>query len=185
MVVAAFAVLKILIDSNGPLPAIAGQQKGLQEMKRVAAVFALAFFVFSTPVHAQSTAKKNSIEQLVETVADAYSSSTLGSLDSQRPYLGRVKIIIEHSLAGDTDKDRFEVKDFRTLAQGEQWLKGREREDGTPFRNLQPLVKCRKGLCTYDFNNGILHNQLYLKKVAYGYRNGRPFIKTIYLLDGD
>ena len=139
----------------------------------------------TSPVHAQSQTGKKTIEQLMETLEDAYGGSALGSLDAKRPYWRRVKIVIEHSLAGDTDKDRFEIKEFRTLAQAEQWLKSREREDGTPFRQTRPLLKCRKGLCSYDFNGGILHNQLYLKKVAYAYRNGRPYIRTIYLLDGD
>lgn len=154
-------------------------------MKRLAVLLALALFALSSSVQAQSAGGAKSIERLVDKLETAYANEALGRLDAQRPYLQRVKIVIEHSLAGDTDKDRFETREFRTLAQAERWLKSRQREDGTPFRNLRPLLNCRRGMCRYDFNGGILHNQLYFQKIAYGYRNGRPFIKTIYLLDGD
>jgi hypothetical protein len=46
-------------------------------------------------------------------------------------------------------------------------------------------VKCAKGVCTYNFDGGILHNNLYLKKITYGMRGGCPYLKSIYLLDGD
>lgn len=155
-------------------------------MKKLSVFFGLALcLIFSLPVQAQTRGAKKSIERLVKKLEVAYLNSSLGSLDAIRPIFRSVKIVIEHSLAGDTDKDRFEIKVFKTLAEGEQWLKRREREDGTPFRNLKPLSGCGKGRCSYDFFYGILHNQLYLKKVAYGYRNGRPYIRTIYLLDGD
>jgi hypothetical protein len=48
-----------------------------------------------------------------------------------------------------------------------------------------PLKRCRRGLCTYDFDGGILHNSLYLPMVAFGLRGGLPYVKTLYLLDGD
>lgn len=152
-------------------------------MKNLAVIVALILIIIALPVHASSPAKKESIEQVVKELSDAYMEKTLGKLDAERPYLGRVKIVIEHSLV--EGKGQFEIKNFNTLAKGERWLKSREREDGTPFREVRPLEGCNRGLCTYDFNGGILHNHLYIKKIAYGYRNGSPYIKTIYLLDGD
>ena len=154
-------------------------------MKKLAAVFALALFMLAAPAHAQSRAGRKSIERLEEKFGIAYMNSALGSLDAEYPVFRKVKIVIEHSLAGDTDKDRFEIKEFKRFAQAERWLSSRQREDGTPFRIARDLRQCRNGLCTYNFDGGILHNQLYIKKIAYGYRNGRPYIKTIYLLDGD
>ena len=132
-----------------------------------------------------SASSNSTIEQLAETLDDAFMAHALGRLDAKRPYFGRVKIVIEHSLAADTAKDRFEIKQVRTLEQGERWLKSREREDGTPFRETRSLEQCRKSLCTYNLDGGISHNHLYLKKIIYSYRNRRPYIKTIYLLDGD
>lgn len=127
----------------------------------------------------------STIEQLVKSLAEAYTAKSLGSLDAERPYDVRVRIIIEHSLAEDDAKERFERRQFKTLEQAERWLRSREREDQTPSRQIKPLLRCARGLCTYDFDGGILHNQLYLRKISYGYRNGRPLIKTIFLLDGD
>lgn len=127
----------------------------------------------------------STIAQLENALAVAYMAKELGKLDAKHPLFGGVKIVIEHSLAGDTDKDRFEIKTFKTLAKAEQWLSSREREDGTPFRESRDLLRCRKGVCAYNLDGGISHNHLYLKKMYYGYRNGRPLIKTMYLLDGD
>ncbi len=136
--------------------------------------------------HAGSGAavSNSTIEQLVNSLAEAFTAKELGRLDAGRPYFGKVRIVIEHSLADDDDKDRFEIKEFRTFAQGEQWLKSRE-FDEFPARATRPVQRCRKGLCTYDLNGGINHKHLYLQKIAYGLRRGRPYIKTIFLLDGD
>lgn len=133
----------------------------------------------------RSASSGMTIEQLVNSLAEAYTDKALGRLDTERPYVGKVRIVIEHSLAADTAKDRFEIKEFRSLAQAEKWLGSREREDGLPAREDRPLVQCRRGVCTYNFDGGILHNHLYLRKISYGYRTGRPYIKTIFLLDGD
>jgi hypothetical protein len=135
-------------------------------------------------IHAQPTCKHGTIEQLVKVVGEAYEGKTLGALDAGRPYRDRVRIVIEHSLAGDNDKGRFVIKRFTSLARAEAWLKSREHE-AMPARSTMPLTKCAKGVCAYNFDGGILHNNLYLKKITYGSSRGCPYIKTIYLLDGD
>lgn len=127
----------------------------------------------------------STIEQLVASLAEAYTSKTLGKMDAQRHYVGSVRVVIENSLAPDNARDRFESRTFKTLEGAEQWLRTRERGDDGPSRETKPLQRCSKGLCTYNFDGGISHNQLYLKKVSYGSKYGRPYIKTIYLLDGD
>jgi cystatin-C len=121
------------------------------------------------------------IQQLAKSVADAFTAKTLGSLDAENLLPGKLRIVIEHSL-GD-DKDGFEIKNFKTLEQAEQWLQSRE-SDGSPGRNSGPLQRCSKGVCTFE-QTGMLHNNLYLKKISYGLRRGRPHINSIYLLDGD
>ena len=108
----------------------------------------------------------------------------MGSLDADRPYVGRFTIRIEHSLADDDDPQRFEVRRFSSFARAERWFKSREIEE-LPGRNTRPLVKCVKGVCSYNSEGGLLHNNLYLTKITYGIRNGCPYIKTIYILDGD
>lgn len=150
----------------------------------VAALFAFALFVFASPVHTQSASKK-SIEKFVDSVAYAFMFKELSGLDAKRILVGNLRIVIEHSLRADDARDRFEIKSFKTFALAERWLKSREREDGTPIRESRDLLQCRRGLCEYDLDGGIGHNHLYLKKVTYGLRRGRPYIKTIYLLDGD
>jgi hypothetical protein len=124
------------------------------------------------------------VEQLMEALDKAYTDKALGRLDARRPYAGRVRIVISHSLMDDDDPHSIERRQFRTLAQAERWLKSRER-GGLPNRQTRPLLECKRGTCEYDFDGGILHNQLYLQSVDYGLRRGRPYIKTIYLLDGD
>jgi hypothetical protein len=147
---------------------------------------ALALVLFSLwlPVRAESPCKKQTIEDLVKAVAEAYEAKTLGSLDAQKPYVGKLRIVIENSLAEDNAKDRFVIKWFTSLTRADRWLKSRQHEE-LPGREAKPFVRCAKGVCTYNFDGGILHNHLYLKKITYGARGGCPYIKTIYLLDGD
>ena len=152
--------------------------------KTLVIVVAVILFSLSLPVHAQSPCKKQPIEDLVKAVAEGYEAKTLGSLDVQKPYVGKVRIVIEHSLADDNDKDRFVIKQFTSLARLERWLKSRE-TDGMPGRNIRTEVRCAKGVCDYSLAGGINHNNVYLKKITYGVRGGCPYLKTIYLLDGD
>ena len=156
----------------------------MKKSKMLATAVAGIIFGLSWSAHAQTPCKKRPIEDLVKAVAEGFETKTMRSLDARKPYAGRVKIIIEHSLADDNAKDRFVIKWFTSLAQAERWLKSREHEE-MPGRDTKPLVRCAKGGCTYHFDGGIVHNTLYLKKITYGTRGGCPYIKTIYLLDGD
>ena len=118
------------------------------------------------------------IQQLANAVSDAFTTGKLGSLDADRPYVGTVRVVIENLV----DVER---KTFKTLAQAERWLKSRETQDGpitNPRRNSGVLQQCRKGLCTFEAAGG-LHNILYLQKITYGMRKGRPYIKAIHLVN--
>ena len=156
----------------------------INKLKLFAAVLLLAAFGLSFAVQAKPKCKQQTIEDMVKAVAESYETKTLGSLDADQPYVGRVRIVIEHSLAGDNDKDRFVIKWFTSLGRAETWLKTREHEE-MPGRAAKPLTKCAKGICNFNFDDGIVHNTLYLKKITYGIRGGCPYLKTIYLLDGD
>lgn len=125
-----------------------------------------------------------SVENLVTKLADSFTNKTMGTLDADRPYVGRFTIRIEHSLADDDDPQRFEVRRFSSFARAEQWFKSREIE-GMPGRYSRPVEKCARGVCTYNLDGGINHNSLYLKRITYGIRHGCPYLKTIYVLDGD
>ncbi|MGQ0761795.1 MAG: hypothetical protein ACT4OT_07245 [Acidobacteriota bacterium] len=147
----------------------------------------LAFGILLLPsafAEAQQKCKKQSIENLVNAFAKSFANKTMGTLDPGRPYLGRFRIVIEHSLADANDPQRFEVRRFSSFARAEKWMKIREIE-GMPGRNTRPLLKCGRGVCSYNSEGGILHRNLYLTKITYGVRNGCPYLKTIYLLDGD
>jgi len=128
--------------------------------------------------------KKQSIVDLVKVVAEAFVEKKMGRLDVDRPYVGTIRIVIEHSLADDDDPQRFEIKKFSSLARAERWLKSRETEEW-PGRYSRPPEKCERGVCTYNLDGGINHKSLYLQKITYGIRGGCPYVKTIYLLDGD
>jgi hypothetical protein len=127
---------------------------------------------------ALTPSEAETLEQLVNAVARAWSEGKLGSLDARRPYMGSVRIRVEHSIV-----DRVESRSFKTLAQAEHWFKRRERADG-PGRNIGPLQQCSKGVCTFE-QTGMLHNNLYLQRITYGMRGGRPYIKAIHVIDGD
>lgn len=119
------------------------------------------------------------IQELANATATAWSEGNLGSLDAGRPYVGSVKVIVEAQAGEPPQIDR---KTFRTLAQVDRWFKSRERADG-PGRNMGQLKQCSKGVCTFE-QEGMLHNNLYLKKITYGMRRGKPYLKAIYIDDG-
>jgi hypothetical protein len=123
--------------------------------------------------------QNQTIQELAKAVADAWAQGTLGSLDAARPYVGSVKVIVEATVG---EPALIERKTFTKLAQIDRWFKRRERADG-PGRNTGQLRQCRKGVCTFE-QEGMLHNNLYLKKITYGIRKGQPYIKAIYIDDG-
>src|SRR5207253_1699332 len=90
-------------------------------MKHLATTVALILLIIALPVHAKSPAKRETIQQLLKELSDAYMAKTMGKLDAEHPYPGRVKIVIEHSLG--EGKDQFEIRNFKTLEKAEQWLK--------------------------------------------------------------
>lgn len=147
-------------------------------------VFTIALLASAVSVDAKPKCKKQPVEDLVRALADAFENKSMDTLDADRPYVRRFRIVIEHSLAGDNEPGRFVTRWFRSLGQAEAWLK-RGEHAGFPGRATKPLVKCARGVCTYNFDSGILHNTLFLKRITYGIRLGCPYIKTIYLLDGD
>jgi hypothetical protein len=139
--------------------------------------------LFSLTVAAKPC-KKQSITDFAKAIAQAYEQRKLADLDAERPYAATFRIVIEHSLSGDDEPGRFVRRTFTSFARFERWLKTREIE-GLPARQAMPFKGCAKGACTFQSDVGILHNHLYLKRITYGMRNGCPYIKTIYLLDGD
>ena len=145
-------------------------------------VAALVSLVISFPAHSKSPCKKQTIEDLVKAVGEAFEAKDLGRLDANSASLRKVRIVIRHSL-GEGD-DEYEIKQVRSFKEGERWLKSREIEE-YPGRSVRPLLQCKRGICSYDFDGGIVHMVLFLQRITYGYRNGCPYIKTIYLLDGD
>lgn len=120
------------------------------------------------------------IQELANVVANAWGEGTLGTLDAGRPYVGSVRVIVEGSIG---EPPLVERKTFRTLAQIDRWFKRRERADG-PGRNIGQLQQCSKGVCAFE-QEGMLHNNLYLKKITYGMKKGKPYIKAIYIEDGN
>jgi len=162
-------------------------QKYPMRLKFEFSIAALAVVVLAgaVPVEAQQKCKKQTLGAWAKTVAQSYEAKSLAKLDAQRPYAGTFRVVIEHSLAGDDDSDRFVRGRFSSFARFEQWLTRREIE-GFPARQvMQTFVGCSRGSCKWEATYGILHNQLYFKRLTYGMRNGCPYVKSIYLLDGD
>jgi hypothetical protein len=161
----------------------------MKYIKQLSVILALMLFVTPSSAQTQSPTKRLTIEKLVDEFEIAYVADTLETLDAKYPNRARMRVVIEYQTIDP------EIKVFKTFRGFGQWLRGRETdpegmpvEAGTtiklPRRVTILLVGCKRGLCTYDFDGGILHNHLYIKKISYGYRKGRPYIKTIFLLSG-
>ncbi|MDQ3818748.1 MAG: hypothetical protein M3362_13860 [Acidobacteriota bacterium] len=150
-------------------------------------VLALGLAVFAGPKtiskssgakarRAVTSIQTDPVGQLATEVADAFKAKDLGKLDADHPYLGSVRVRVDHSLG-----PRVQIRRFSTLAQVERWFK---RGGLDPNRSAGALKGCRRGVCTFE-QEGMLHNTLYLKRITYGMRKGRPYIKSIELIDGD
>jgi hypothetical protein len=169
-------------------------------MNRVISIAVLATLNFSLVSNAAAlTGRRTSLEQAVSAFEKAYVARDLGSLDQlsrmctrgRRRTLctGKFKIQMEHSLGQD---DRMEYISFDNFAAAEKWLRKSERSSGGAFfpaRSLKPRQKCQSGLCSYNFDDGISHNNLYLKSIKYKYINYRDaddyYITEVHLLNGD
>lgn len=137
------------------------------------------------PVFGQSSSKQKP-EELAQTVSEAYKAKTLADLDAKQLAGPTVTLVIEHSLMeGKNGNGLIVTRRFKNFAAIDKWLKSKEREEGAPFRQTKPLLRCAKGRCSYNFDGGILHNNLYLHDIYYSSRNGRLYLIKIHLLDGD
>jgi hypothetical protein len=150
----------------------------MKHIKQLAASLALILFIISPAAQAQSRSKIKTIEQLEDAFSIAFMNN-LTELDAKYPNHETFRVIIEYSSALDPD-----IRVFRTFGALGRWLKSRETEDGFPWRLSTQLVGCKRGVCTFEFEGNLQHNRLYIQKLSYGYRNGRPYLKTIFLLAG-
>lgn len=107
----------------------------------------------------------------------------MSTLDQKKLIQGSFLVRIVHSLM--EGKGSVVSRRFKSFAEFDSWLKKHERAEGAPFRQVSELVKCSRGHCAYNYDSGILHNQLYLHDIYYRFVKGRPYITRIDLLDGD
>lgn len=123
---------------------------------------------------------------LAQLASEAYKAKNLADLDKKHLAAASVIVVIEHSLMeGKNGNGLMVVRRFRNLAAVDKWLNSKQREDGSPFRQTMPLLKCSRRRCEYNFDGGILHNQLYLHDLYYQAGKGKLLITKIHLLDGD
>jgi hypothetical protein len=137
-------------------------------------VLILAFSAIA--IHAQSNCKQ-AVEQIAKDLSSAFTEKKLGRLDAKRSAFGKVKLTIEDSNAGDDDSGRLVYKTFANLNAIEKWL-------GKPLGRSVSAFRCKKGVCIFA-GEALLHNNLYLKKITFGFtKNKCPYIKSIYILEG-
>jgi hypothetical protein len=149
-------------------------------LKHLISIAVLLTSLIQMPTFAGTLPQPKTIEQLATSLSEAYEHQSLGQLDATHPHLEKITIVIKDSIRGSK-----KIKQVKTFEEGERWLKAYVVGGYGPFRESRPLVRCEQGLCNYNFTAGILHNHLYLEKVAYSYRKEIPYIRAIYLLDGD
>jgi hypothetical protein len=152
-------------------------------MKKTTLLLALIFAFCAFGINAQTTCKQTS-EQAAKDFATAFEAKKLGRLDANRGAVGKITLTMENSLAEDGAKGQFVVKTFANMKALEKWFTKRE-TDELPGRTANELISCKKGVCSFKID-GLLHNQLYLKKITLGFTKDKcPFIKSIYIVDGN
>lgn len=133
----------------------------------------------AAPATAVSGCEGAPLESLMNRLAVAYPRRQLAELAVARPHGEPVQILVEHSLVGEMESEL-----LPDLAAVDGWL-AKRLPDEPRVQSARPLLACGKGLCTFDFFDGINHRTLYLHHVLYGCRGGQPVIKALGLLDGD
>lgn len=137
--------------------------------RRITAIASVKF-VATNPV----TAKKGTIEHLAQTLAAAFESGTMSSLDAEKPYLKTVKLVFEDSLSdGKTSTT------YKTLQAAEQAFRGKNETGNFASHQFQ---NCANGVCSFE--GGVVHNTLFLHKITYTVVKGRPYIKAIHFITG-
>ena len=152
-------------------------------MKKTIILFTVIVAFCAIGIHAQTTCKQTA-EELAKDFSSAFTGKKLGRLDANRGAVGKVTLTMENSLVEDGAKGQFIVKTFANLKAVENWLTKRE-IDELPGRTANDLINCKKGVCSFKID-GLLHNNLYLKKVTLGFTKAKcPYIKSIYIVDGN
>ena len=141
--------------------------------------------MFAADAPAQSQVREKRIEQAAVQFAEAYRAKNLSVLDAARLIRGSVKVVIGYASADETEIPDT-IRRFPSFRALQLWLADRsEKGVDNPNWYVQKNVSCLRGRCSFDDDEGSLHNRLYLSEIVYGYRNGRPFIKEIHLWNGD
>jgi hypothetical protein len=149
-------------------------------MKRLTALALLAAAYMSPTSAGETACEFKTIEQLAKQFVAEYPKKRLASLDAKRPYIDGVQVVIDHSITGE-----YEVEEVSSFEELERWLKSLEPQPGFPARETRPVLWCKKGLCVFDFNEGLKHNTLFPQKIIYSYKNGCPYVKTVFFWHGD
>ncbi len=149
---------------------------------------AIVIALVGIAANAQSKCGGRTIEKLAGEISSLFESRKLNRLDATRPYLSTFAVRVEHSLAEDGSKDQYRTQRFRSFRAAEKWLQKRDIKDEDmiyPTRESNSLIACKNGNCRYNLQ-GLLHNHLFLQRFTYGYKkNGCPYVKTIFIVDGD
>lgn len=95
-----------------------------------------------------------------------------------------VTITREHSIT-DEEEVPIELKGYGAVA---AWLSRLHTPDEHGYVygiEARTLGRCVAGCCDFPLIHGVSHNTLYLLKACFGDDNGRPYLKEVYLYDGD
>ena len=95
-----------------------------------------------------------------------------------------VSISIEttHSIQ-ETKEKLVNVKGF---SQFEKWLKDVRNNFRFPENlNVRTMGVCVDSCCHYPIDGGMSHNSLYLTKACFVFKNNKPYLSSLTLLDGD
>lgn len=144
---------------------------------------ALSAFVIVTVPHASVAAPSchtASVEQLGRDVAEAFAARAMAALAARLPNRP-VRLHVEHSLSDEPETLTIRLRNLdRQIARRD----GAARRGEPIGRQSLEGMNCSGLVCRFG-PSGILHNNLYLKELAFVRRNGCLTVSRIHLLDGD
>ncbi|MCO6509225.1 MAG: hypothetical protein J5I65_00360 [Aridibacter famidurans] len=123
---------------------------------------------------------KDPAVRMAEEVSMAFVMRALDNLEESYVAEAGFELVVADSLGDESvNKQMFPTLEFTEFS-----LKRSEVEPGFPNRSQTKLEGCGAGVCTFKVE-GLMHNTLFMKKIAYRIVEGKPKITAIYIIDGN
>ncbi|MFT3744940.1 MAG: hypothetical protein QM785_11695 [Pyrinomonadaceae bacterium] len=147
-------------------------------MKKLVSIIVISLGILTAAAYGQNAERR----RVANAVGDGFAAD-LRPLDRKGLQHGGFSVLYQYWIT-DIDQKEYESRRFGSFTAFENWLrKNTRKEDNTPFRVAGNVKNCTATNCTIETGN-MRHNHLFLKRVWFAYRRGKPIVRKIHLIYG-